>query len=73
MPLQADVGVDPGEYARMLMREARKAVEDEVGECGAETPVKVLEAAYTRSQHIVGARRFCQPFSLFLVLTDTKI
>jgi hypothetical protein len=47
--------VDPGEYARKLMLEARRAIEDEIEDCGTDTPVKVLTAAYERSSHLVGA------------------
>jgi hypothetical protein len=52
--LQADVGVDPGEFSRMLMRSARKICELEA-ERPLE-PVQVLEEAYEQTKEIIGAR-----------------
>lgn len=54
--LQADVGVDPGEFSRMLMRSARKICESETE--GPLEPVHVLEEAYEQTKEIIGARRW---------------
>jgi hypothetical protein len=54
--VQADAGVDPGNFARNLMREARKAAE---ASCqNAEGPLdsfQILCTALANSRHIIGA------------------
>lgn len=55
----ADVGIDPGEFSRMLMRECRRASESEVSLVGAEAPAKILGAAFQRSKHITGSSTAC--------------
>lgn len=55
----ADVGVDPGEFSRSLMRQARKAADAETIDSGAEAPAKILEAAYEDTRHIMGSSTAC--------------
>lgn len=53
--VQSDVGVDPGEFSRNLMRNARKVSESDsaVPEQQLE-PVRILEEAYEQTKTIIG-------------------
>ena len=54
--MQSDVGVDPGEFSRQLMRSARKVAESDsaVPEQQLE-PVRILEEAYEQTKSTIGA------------------